>query len=198
MVRYIISVAIEIVCFLAVGLLFFTPQLLNPKTTDFSFTIFGVCAVLFFNGLEFKSTRALSYVPLVVAFVVFILWFRNDSAAATARNALWLLLIAGGTYISWRVLLRQTAWNSLVLAVVIWPISFVVVYVVMGLLNIFVFRFYHVGWYYEGVRITAGWYLIRGVEIGAVLGFGIGIGFIISGFLNKGIHATRWYWLSLI
>lgn len=190
-VRYIISSAVEIVCFPVIGILFFTPQLLNPGTTDFSFTIFGVCAVLFFNGLEFRSRRGLLYVPLVAAFLTFVFWFKNDSLAAAARNGLWFLLIAGCTYMTARILLRQSPWNSLVLAVVIWPVSFVVVYVAMALVSIFVFGFYHIGFHYDGVEITVWWYLVRAVEIGAVLGFGIGVGYIISGLLTRSMRAAR-------
>lgn len=189
--RYLISSAIEIVCFLKIGIVFFTPQLLNPRATDFSFTIFGVCAVLFFNGLEFGSRKRLLYVPLALAFLAFVFWFKNDSAAATIRNALWFVLIGGCTYVSARVILQRSVWNSLVLAVVIWPISFVVVYTAMALLNIFVFGFYHIGWYYEGVHITVWWYLAQSVEIGAVLGFGIGVGYVVTGFLGKVVRPAR-------
>ncbi len=191
MVRYAISVVLEVICLLAIGALFLTPQILNPRTTDFTFTIFGICAVLMFNALRFEPRKTLLYLTLIATFIALILGFKNSNVVAMIRNVLWFCFIGGSTYLISRILGSHAARNSKILAVIVWTVSFALVYLVMTFLNIFVFGFYHIGFLFEGAKINAMWYFVRAIEIGGLLGFGIALGFIAAALVEKGMHATH-------
>ncbi len=191
MARYLTSVVLEVICFLALGALVFTPQILNPHTTDFTFTIFGICAVFMFNALLFEPRKTPMFVAAIVVLASFFLWFRNSTAAVTIRNLLWFLFIAGGAYLTSKVVDHPIKGNSSILGLAMWTGCFALVYLVMTFLNIFVFGFYHIGFQYERINIGAAWYLGRALVIGGLLGFGIGIGFVLSSLVEKASHAAH-------
>ena len=191
MVRYLASVILAVICFLAIGVLILTPQIFNPRTTYFTFTIFGVCAVFMFNALRFEPRKTLIFVAAIILLASFILAFRNSTVALAIRNLLWFLFIVGGAYMTSKAIRHPSMGNPSVLGLVMWTGAFALIYLVMTFLNIFVFRFYPIGVEYERVTISASWYFARAFRIGAVLGFGIGIGFVVSNFVERASRAAR-------
>jgi hypothetical protein len=189
--RYLTSVILEVVCFLALGALILTPQIINPRTTYFTFTIFGLCAVFMFNALRFEPRKTLIFVAAIIVLASFIFAFRNSTVALAIRNLLWFILIVGGAYMTSKAIRRPSTGNPSVLGLVMWTAAFALIYLIMTILNIFVFRFYPIGVEYERATISASWYFARALRIGAVLGFGIGIGFVVTNFVEKGIRAVR-------
>ncbi len=183
--RYLTGVILEVLCFIALGALILTPQVLDPSTTGFTFTIFGVCAVLTFNALQFEPRKTFGFAAAVATLVGFIMMLRNPTAAFFIRNLLWFLFIIGGAYLTNKIV-RHPSWgNPSVLGLVMWTASFALIYLAMTFVDIFVFGFYPTGFQYEGMHIGAAWYFGRAIVIGGVLGFGIGVGFVLSGIIEK-------------
>ena len=191
MARYLTGVILEVICFLAIGALILTPQIFNPHNTYFTFTIFGICAVFMFNALRFEPRKVLILVAVIILLASYIFAFRNSTLTLAIRNLLWFLLIVGSAYITSKAVRHPSMGNTSVLGLVLWTGAFALIYLVMTFLNIFVFRFYPIGVEYERETISASWYFARALRVGAVLGFGIGIGFVVTNFVERARRAAR-------
>ena len=170
----IINIAIELVCFVALGFLLVSSQVINPSNTIFSFTIFGFTAVILFNLLESQNNRAFVYAALGFILLFLILWFKDETMSLLIRNTLWFLFISGLTFISWNIMQRDDIRKSYIFPVFVWIVSFAFVYIFMTLINIYVFSFYHLN---ESITVT--FYLLQAIKIGSILGGGFVIGTII-------------------
>jgi len=170
----IINIAIELVCFVALGFLLVSSQVINPSNTIFSFTIFGFTAVILFNLLEAQNKRAFVYAALGFILLFLILWFKDETMSLLIRNTLWFLFISGFTFISWNIMQRDDIRKSYIFPVFVWIVSFAFVYILMTLINIYVFSFYHLK---ESITVT--FYLLQAIKISSIIGGGIGIGTII-------------------
>ena len=188
--RYLESVVLEVICFLVLGTLAFTSVILNPRTMGFTFTIFGIWAVVVFNALQFEPRRTYMFVALIVVFMSFVLWFTRFTIGESIRYPFWLLFIAGGTFLTHKILRSGSLRNSSFLSILQWAVSFAMIYLVMTFRNIYLFKAYFIGVRYEGVEINDFWYFARALEMGGVLGLGIGIGYVLS------THIDKWYRLA--
>jgi hypothetical protein len=92
----------------------------------------------------------------------------------------WFILI--GLLADYHALAEKKEWylNSKAWSIIIWLAGFVCVYAVMTFLNIFIYHYYSIN-----EQATIWLYLKQIIKIGGVLGFGIGLGQFISGYLFK-------------
>jgi len=175
-----VQIAVQIVCFLILGILLFGIYIFEPKYTAFSFTIYGITAVLFYNYCRLNSKKSFILLAALYSILMIVIFQRSSNILRLGRNVCWFILIGLLTY--YLTLFEKKEWYYKSKAWIIssWLFGFIIVYIIMSILNIFVFGFYPVD-----ERFTFLLYLKQSVKIGGTLGIGIGLGKLIGGYLFK-------------
>jgi hypothetical protein len=176
----ILRIIIQIVCFILLGLLVFGKYILIPGNTGFTFTIFGITAILFYYYRINTTTKNYILLGALYSILVIIIFMRSSHISVLSRNMCWFILI--GLLADYHALAEKKEWylNSKAWSIIIWLAGFVCVYAVMTFLNIFIYHYYSIN-----EQATIWLYLKQIIKIGGVLGFGIGLGQFISGYLFK-------------
>jgi hypothetical protein len=170
----LVNIIIEFAALVATGTLFLSVQILNPHNTIFSYTIFGLTAIILFNSLQYQGKRVFIYLAPTLMLVSLMAWFKIGEISLLVRDVLWFVLISVATFMSWSLLKKSTTSKINILPIVIWVIAGVIVYFLMTMMNIYVF-----GAYRLNDVITSGYYISQALKFGSTLGAGIGAGVAI-------------------
>jgi len=168
----VISIVIELVCFSLIGWLFAGMYIFNIHTTVFTYIIFGTSSILLINIIEYFSLRHFVFAAFLFAFIFITAYYRSYMPVALVRNLLWFVLIGVSIYISAGFLNKQKYKTRKFLGAAVWMINFALVYLVMTLINTYIFD------YYNPEFINR--FLIMAFNMGTSMGLGIGIGYEIS------------------
>ncbi|MBM4168519.1 MAG: hypothetical protein FJ215_05115 [Ignavibacteria bacterium] len=177
---FALAVVIEAFCFIVVGYIALSPGILDPGSSMFSFTIFGLIGVLLYNSLESEARRIFLSFSGIAALLFFLLWFEHSSFLRISTTVLWFVLIGGLAFVAWRLLQPENIRNSLFLPLIIWLASWIAVYLVMTFLDVFIFGEREIA-----TDVAASWFFLRGIGSGAILGLGTGVGFILTRMLVR-------------
>ncbi|MFZ0453885.1 MAG: hypothetical protein WCE54_06800 [Ignavibacteriaceae bacterium] len=173
----LIQIGIETLCFIIIGILLLGYFVIIPNNTGFSYTIFGFSAIIFYQLLVNSNIK--SYVLLGMLFSIFIIIIlkTNNNVLVFIRNLCWFLFI--GVMIYYLSYIGKKNWfrTTKLWIIVSWFIGFVSVYILMTLMNIYIFEFYK-----TNHQLTTYFYLKQAFKIGGILGIGIGFGNLISLF----------------
>ncbi len=172
---------IEILCFAAAGILLLGYFVVVPNNTGFSYTIFGLSAVIFYQLMINKDKKSFILLGLLFSLLMVIVFKLNNHVLVLFRNFCWFIAI--GLMIYFLGVIEKKEWYGIskLWPVAAWFLGFVLVYLFMTTLNIYVFKFYR-----TGSRISAISYLTEAVKIGGILGISIGAGNLIGTFfVNK-------------
>lgn len=177
----LVKAGIEILVFILIGILTLGSNVIVPNNTGFSFTIFGFAAVVFYYLLTGSSLKNFITLGTLLALLLVIIFKTSDEALVLIRNFCWFPFI--GLMVYYISLLEKKAWFKLskLWIAAVWFLGFAAVYIVMALLNIYIFRFYGIS-----ARVNLFFYLSHAVKIGGVLGIGIGLGKLLEGLFIKG------------
>lgn len=174
------QISVQIACFIIMGILLFGIYILEPNTTAFSFTIYGVSAVLFYNYCRRANLFHFILLALLYSILIIIFYQRSSHLIRLSRNISWFILIAFFSY--YLTVIEKKDWylKSKAWLMSSWLFGFIMIYVVMTLLNIFVFGFYPMD-----SQFTLSLYLKQSVKIGGTLGLGLGLGSLINSYIFK-------------
>jgi hypothetical protein len=169
------QIGIQAACLLIIGVLVFGKNIFVPSITSFSYTIYGLAAILFYNYCLRNNTRNYILLCLIYSILMIIIFQKSTHILRLVRNLCWYLFIALLSY--YLTIIEQKEWYLRSKA---WIVSsrlfgFIGLYLIMIILNIFVFGFYPL---YD--HITFWVYLKQAVKIGGTLGIGIGAGIFIG------------------
>ncbi len=178
--RFITAVVIEAICIIVVGYFALNPEIVNPDSSAFSFTIFGLIGALLYNSLDSETRKIFLSLSTVVTLLLLSFWFENDTFISTSINILWFVLIGGLAFVTWKLLQAENIRNSLFLPLIVWLASWIAVYLVMTFLDIYVLAPRQLT-----TDVTASWYFLRGIGSGAILGLGMGVGFVLTRVLVR-------------
>ncbi|MHB9014459.1 MAG: hypothetical protein ACYC49_19790 [Ignavibacteriaceae bacterium] len=170
--RIVTSILIEAVCFLLIGWLFAGNYIFNIHSTTFTYLIFGTASILLINILEYYSLRNFIFSAILFAFIFIIAYYKYYNPVSLVRNFLWFAVISFSIYVSSKFLTQEKYKTRKFLGVAVWMINFAVVYLVMLLINTYIFNFYPVA--------AINQLLIIAFNMGTSMGLGIGIGYEIS------------------
>lgn len=184
-----IQIGIETICFIVAGILLIGFYIIDPHNTLFSFTIFGFSAVLFYQILVNSDTRNFILWGILISLITTILFKPNYyyHIVIYVENFCWFVCI--GLVVYFLAFIGKKGWykESKLWILTSWFIGFIVIYVVMTIMNIYVFDLYK-----TNHQITVFFYLPLAIKIGGTLGLGIGLGNLISSFIvNKKIVQTE-------
>ena len=172
--------SIQIASFIIIGTLLIGVYIFQPNNSIFSFTVYGVSAILFYHYC--RRTNLINYILLsaLYSILMIIIFQRSYHFLRLGRNISWFILIGLLSY--YLTIIEKNEWyiKSKAWIVSYWLFGFIIVYVVMTFLNIYVFGFYPVD-----ERFTVILYLRQSVKIGGTLGIGIGLGSLISAYVFK-------------
>jgi hypothetical protein len=172
------QISVQIACLLILGFLSFGVYIFEPKYTAFSYTIYGVTAILFYSYCRISSTRNFILLATLYSILMIIIFQRSTDILRLGRNIGWFILIGLLTY--YLTVIEKKEWYLKSKAWVIssWLFGFIIVYMIMSALNIFLFCFYPVD-----NQFTVWLYIKHSVKIGGTLGIGIGLGNLISSYI---------------
>lgn len=171
----LIQIGIETVFFIIIGILFIGYFVIVPNNTGFSYTIFGFSAIIFYQLLINSNLKSYIFLGLLISLFLILVFKTNNHVLVFIRNLCWFLWIGIMIYIL--VFIGKKNWfgTTKLWIIVSWFLGFVSVYILMTLMNIYVFDFYK-----TDQRVTVYFYLKEAFKIGGILGIGIGLGNLIS------------------
>ena len=174
------QISIQIACFIIIGLLLIGIYIVKPNNTIFSFTIYGISAILFYRYCRRTNLKNFILLATLYSILMIVVFQRSYHILRLGRNICWFLLIGLLSY--YFTIIEKKEWylKSKSWIVSYWLFGFIIVYVVMSFLNIYVFGFYPVD-----ERYTVLLYMKQSVKIGGTLGIGIGLGSLISSYIFK-------------
>ena len=174
------NVAIPTLCFILLGLLLIGVFILQPTVTLFTFTIFGFAAILFYNLIILYGVRSFILFGILYTLLVLAIYMQSTNILINIRNINWFILIGVLAFsISY---FEKKSWykNSKIWVITSWFLGFICVYLLMAVLNIYIYQFYHID-----ERFGFLFYAGQAIKIGGILGFGIGLGNLITQSFSK-------------
>ncbi|MFZ5515374.1 MAG: hypothetical protein ACOY90_01970 [Candidatus Zhuqueibacterota bacterium] len=135
---------LEIFCLLTIGYFVLGYPIFDTNSTGFTFKIFGLTAIILFNLLEFRKIRDFFYIGILISFILILTWFNHSSAKIVIRNSFWFIAIGLFMFITWKILNTRLFKNLKFGSIFIWIFSFICIYFLMTLLNIYIFGYYKI------------------------------------------------------
>ena len=176
----LLNIAVPTFCYILLGALLIGWFILQPNNTLFTFTIFGFAAVLFYNLIIHYDIKSFILLGLLFTLLVLISFMHATNIIKNIRNINWFILIGVLAFsISY---LEKKKWykDSKAWVISSWFFGFICVYLLMAVLNIYVYQFMHID-----ERFGLLFYAKQSIKIGGVLGFGIGLGNFLTQLLSK-------------
>jgi hypothetical protein len=187
MKEILIQVGVETMSFIVIGILFIGHFVIVPNNTGFSYTVFGFSAIIFYQLLINGNLKSYILLSMLISLFMVIIFKTNNNITAFIRNLCWFLYI--GIMIYCLVFIGKKNWfrTTKLWILVSWFLGFASVYILMTLMNIFIFDFYK-----TDQQVTVFFYLREALKTGGILGLGIGIGNLISLlFINEKKAAVK-------
>ncbi|MHB8580200.1 MAG: hypothetical protein ACYDA4_10115 [Ignavibacteriaceae bacterium] len=167
------SIVIEAACFMLIGWMFEgNYYIFNIHSSTFTYLIFGTASIILINILEYFSLRNFIYSAILFSFIFILAYFKYYVPLSLVRNFLWFVVISSSIYFSSKFLTQEKYRTRKFLGIAVWMINFAVVYLVMLLVNTYIFNFY------PAAAINQ--LFIIAFNMGTSMGLGIGIGYEIS------------------
>jgi hypothetical protein len=173
-------------CFFLTGLILVGTELFNFESTGKYHLIFGLTAIIFFTILKFWRFSDFIYLGLLISMFIVFVWSRDDSLLVIIRNSLWFITIGIFTFLSYKILQTANPRKFKLIPLVVWIVSFSLIFFVMLMFNIFVFNVYKV----EG-DLTFVFYLKQSLRFGVIYGLGIGLGYILADFIIEKLKSSE-------
>jgi hypothetical protein len=174
------QIVIQVASFIILGILLLGTYILDPNNSIFSFTIYGVSAILFYHYCRRYNLINFILIAALYSLLIIIAFQKTSHIVKLGRNISWFILIGLLTY-SLTVIEKQEWYlKSKAWIISYWLFGFILVYIVMTILNIYVFGFYLVD-----EKYTFWLFLKQSVKIGGILGLGIGLGSLINSYIFK-------------
>lgn len=171
----LIEIAIPTLCFVLLGLLFIGDFIIQPDNSLFFFTIYGLSAILFYNLIIHFGIRSFVLLGILFSLLMLLIFKPTTNILVNLRNINWFILIGILSYIISQFEKKGWHKSSMMLTVTSWFVGFILLYVIMALLNIYVYNFYKIGG-----EVGLFFYLRQSIKLGGVLGIGIGFGELIT------------------
>ena len=178
--NHLTQACIEIIIFVLLGLLLLGYPVINPKSTGFTFTIFGFSAVVLYHLRFYDNKKNFVLLGTLFSFFMVIVFKTNNNFLVLVRNLFWFICI--GILVNYLVAFEGQEWftASKLWKTASWFVGFIAVYILMSFVNIYIFGFYKLAGH---INIT--FYLRQSVKLGGVLGLGLGLGSTVSTALIK-------------
>ncbi len=171
----ILQLLLPTLVFIILGLVVLGDFVLQPNNTLFTFTIFGFSAVLFYYLIVEYNIRTFVLIGLLFTILMLAIFLQTPNILINIRNLNWFFLIGVLSYLISKI--KKTNWylDSKIWVSISWFLGFIVIYLIMLLLNIYVYQFYNVD-----ERFTFSFYIQQALKIGGVLGVGLCWGFLLT------------------
>ena len=177
----LVQIAIPVICYLIFGILFIGMFVIQPSNSLFTFTIYGFAAILFYNLIIHYGIRHFLLLGALFAILMLIIFKPSADIIVDLRNFTWYVVIGVLAYAISYYEKKNWYKQSQVWTASVWFIGFICVYIIMAVLNIYLYRLYHVN-----ERFTVFFYIGQSIKLGGVLGAGIGLGnWITKTFVEK-------------
>ena len=175
------QISIQIASLLILGIISFGIYVLEPKYTSFSYTSYGISAILLYNYCRLNTRKNFILFGSLYSVLMIVIFQRSYNMLKLGRNIIWFILIGLLSY--YLTVIEKKEWylKSKAWIVSYWLFGFIIIYVVMSFLNIYVFDF----WPIILGRYPVWFWLKQSVKIGGTLGIGIGLGSLISAYVFK-------------
>lgn len=164
-----------LVSFVALGLVFVGDYVIDPNNTLFTFTIFGFSAILFYNLIFYKGFKIFLLISILFTILFLVTLLPTSDLIRNLRNITWFISIGVLTFIISQIENKTWYKSSKVWIVASWFVGFVLVYIIMALQNIYIYHFYILD-----ANYNLFFYISQSIKLGGLLGFGIGLGLLIS------------------
>ncbi|MFH1194381.1 MAG: hypothetical protein V1720_01635 [bacterium] len=166
---------IQAIIFILLGIAVLGIYVLDVDNTLFTYTLFGLAAILFEIVFKLRNLRDFIFICAFIAIFLIVVFLPSNDFKILLRNFFWFILIGFFVY-SYNKHRLKIRWAKTKPGIVaFYLIGFLIIYIIATLLNIFVFESYS---YIRSTSLMH--YLSNAVKVGGVLGIGLGIGKIIT------------------
>jgi hypothetical protein len=173
-------------CYALTGLLLVGPVLFDMESTAKFHLVFCLTAILFITILRFWRISDFIYIGLLLSMFIVFVWSRSDTLSIIIRNSLWFITIGIITFLSYRMLDTANLHKLLIIKLLVWIVAFNLIFLIMMMLNIFVFNFYRING-----ELTFIFYLKQALRFGTIYGLGIGLGYILAEFIAGKLESSE-------
>jgi len=175
------QISIQIASLFIKGAFLFGIYIFEPKYFSFSYTIYGISAILLYNYCRLTTLKNFILLGLLYSILMIVVFQRSYNISKLGRNIIWFILIGLLSY--YLTVIEKKEWylKSKAWIVSYWLFGFIIIYVIMSFLNIYVFDF----WPIIKDRYPVWLWLKQSVKIGGTLGIGIGLGSLINTYIFK-------------
>jgi hypothetical protein len=166
---------IQAIIFILLGIAVLGIYVLESGNTLFTYTLFGIAAILFEIIFKLRNLRDFIFICAFIAIFIIVVFLPSNDFQIVLRNFLWFLLIGVFVYANNKFRLRVKWGRTKSGIVAFYLLGILAVYIIGTLINVFVFGSFAL------ISVSNLWYyLSNAIKTGGVLGFGLGLGKIIT------------------
>lgn len=169
-----LQILIKVVCMIIIGFVFLGSAVLSTSNDLFSYTIFGLSIILFYYMIRIWGIKE-SILPAAIVSVIFILTLLNVSLISSFFKYLLCFIFFGALVYYISEFEKGKKYSSLLFILLCWFLGPVLVYFVVGILNVYVFKLYILSEYESIIS-----YCFNEIKTGAVLGISLSIGALLQ------------------
>jgi CDP-diglyceride synthetase len=92
------QIAVQIACFIIIGIVLIGIYIIEPNNTIFSYTIYGITAILFYNYCRLNSKKNFILLATLYSILMIVIFHRSSNILRLGRNISWFILIGLFTY----------------------------------------------------------------------------------------------------
>lgn len=175
---------VQAVIFILLGIAALGIYVVESSNTLFTYTLFGAAAIIFDAVFKLRNLRDFIFISAFIAIFLIVVFIPSNDIKDILRNLIWFVLVGAFVYLynTQRLKIRWGRTKPGIVA--FYVLGFLLIYILMTLMSYFIFNTYVLSG-----SASIGYYILQAVKIGGILGFGLGIGRILS--INKPVKNKK-------
>lgn len=173
-----LQILIKFIIVELLGYIFVSSSILSTGDIMFSYTIYGLSIILFFHTIKIWGVKDFILPAAVYSVIVIMTFMQVSLVLAFFRNLVFFALLGTVCFLNFKLNSIKDKTVNLIAQFGFWTLGCMAVYLIIGILNVYVFNLYTLSEYETIVT-----YSLLQLKTGGVLGVSLGIGTVIQNIL---------------